>query len=100
MYPRYYEQDYQFLYSTDDEDRLRDDAWLGFNVASKDEIYQKYSVTIALWASVVAIIISAVGIWLQLFIPQKIIVELPKNITTSCFLPILKFFNTLMRALN
>ena len=79
---------------------MEDQNALGVNVASKDELYQKHSVTIALWASVVSIIISTVGILLQLFNPQKIIVELPKNITTSCFLPILKFFNTLMRALN
>lgn len=62
------EQKFEFLYGADDE-RMARAHWLGINVASKDEIYQKYSVTIALWASVVSIIISAIGIWLQLFIP-------------------------------
>lgn len=84
------EQEFHFLYDIN-ELVMGDTQALGINVASKDEIYQKYSVTIALWTSVVSIIISTVGILLQLYNPQKIIVELPKNITTSCFLPILKY---------
>lgn len=83
------EQEFQFLYDID-KARMGYDNVLGINVASKDEIYQKYSVTIALWASVISIIISAIGILLQIFIPQKIIVEFPKNLTTSCLLPFLK----------
>jgi len=85
-----YEQDYQFLYTANDI-RMGVDEWLGFNVVSKDEIYQKYSITIALWASVISIIISTVGILLQLFIPQNIIVELPENLTTLCFIQVIKF---------
>ena len=47
------EQKYYFLYSKD-EQRLERNDYLGINVSSKEEIYQKYSVTVALWASVIS----------------------------------------------
>ena len=89
------EQVYYFLYTVGGE-RLEKDSWLGIDVSSKDELYQKYSVTVALWTSVISILISTIGILIQLLVPQNIQVVLPENFTIAGMISILiKMVNSL-----
>ena len=41
--------------------------YLGLRVASKEELYQKYSVIVALWASAISILISSLSLFFSLF---------------------------------
>jgi len=81
------QQSFKFLYDVNNNRLDKDDnKMISFNVSSKDELYQKYSVIVAIWASTLSILVSTISLLISLFFPQKIIIELPKNnstITTS-----------------
>lgn len=49
--------------------RLYRNNWLFFLVSSKEEMYQKYSVIVAVYVAIISIILSTIGIFISLFFP-------------------------------